>query len=192
MLVSIILILAPYILTVFIYFNYDKIHDEKFNHIWGTFFEEFSIDRGTCGWYYVLFFGRRLVIAAGLILMRKRPLVQILSAELACFGVLAYMLFSMPFRTKLMNYVQIVNEMCILSAYWLCGLFYFEVGWNEAMHGWLILGCMYTSYLLHFGVLMYNLGKFIVRTVQRIRQIVTFRNFMRHFFRRRTNSTRVH
>lgn len=117
--------------------------------------------------------------------------MQTLTADISCLVVLIYVIVYRPFTSKVMNGVQIVNEMCILSAYCLCGLFYFEVKLNEQLHGWLILGCLYSSYILHFGVLLYNIVTFIVRTLKNYTQRTRFNRFFKNFFGRNANQSEV-
>ena len=84
----------------------------------------------------------------------------------------------------MINFVQIVNEMCIVTAYCLCGVFYFQVIFSEDLHGWLVLGCLYASYMLHCGVILYNIVTFIARKINERIQVASAKRFERDFFRR--------
>jgi hypothetical protein len=177
---------------LFTYKNYNKVHsDQEFGLKWGTFYEEFR--QGGCGCiaYYIVFFWRRLVISISLITLKDLPLIQIITADISCLVVLIYVIAYRPFSSKVMNAVQIVNELCILSAYCLCGVFYFQVIWNEELHGWLVLGCLYSSYILHFGVLLCNIVTFIVRKLKNYALRRSFNRFVKSLFGRNGNKYEI-
>jgi hypothetical protein len=178
--------------VLFTYRNYNKVHiEEEFNLKWGTFYEEFH--QGGWGYiaYYIVFFLRRLVISVSFIALKDVPLVQTLTADIACLFALIYVIVYRPFTSKVINGVQIVNEMCIFSAYCLCGLFYFKVNFDEELHGWLVLGCLYSSYILHFGVLLVNITTFIFLTLRNYARRTKFDHFVRNFFGRNRQQSEV-
>ena len=158
-LLSILLVLTPYILLVFIHFNFCFIQQAEFIQLWGTFFEEFHIlYKRADALYYVLFFIRRLVIAVAVILFRNSPLIQGILCLASCLSMLIYVSIFRPYNTRLMNVVQILNELSISVAYGLSGMFYFDTGLDVKIHSWSIESCVYFSYFLHVLVILHNLG----------------------------------
>jgi hypothetical protein len=52
-----------------------------------------------------------------------------------------------------MNFIQIANETGISVAYLFSGLFYFEPRIHMLTHTWIVLSCVYFSYILHLSVI---------------------------------------
>jgi hypothetical protein len=167
-----ILIITPYLLLIFIFFNFRFIQQEEFLKTWGTFFEEFRIlNSKVHRVYYVLFFMRRLFIAVALIAFREFPLVQGIICVTSCLSILIYIAMFRPYKAKIMNYIQIINELSILAAYMLSSMFYFETGLDMMTHSWAILSCVYLSYIIHLVVLTQTLAKLVINILNKYKII---------------------
>lgn len=166
-----ILVLTPFLLILFTFRNYRQVNtDEEFKKKWGTLYEEFRNGGWGCMGYYIVFFWRRLILSVCFIILKDTPLIQNLIVEVVCLLVLVYLIIYRPYISNLMNSVQIANEACILCAYCFCGLFYYDLGLSEVFHGWMILGCVYLSYIIHIVVVLKDIIPAIIKIITKFWQ----------------------
>jgi hypothetical protein len=94
--------------------------------------------------------------------------IQIIISQVSCWLVMIYR----PFKSKVMNGVQIINEICITTAYAMSSLFVIDSGLSINIHVWLVQSCVYASYIFHMGLIGFNLVKFILKWILEKRRAV--------------------
>jgi hypothetical protein len=182
LLLAIILILTPFMLIFFIFKNYGKLYNnDEFKQKWGVLYEEFRNGGWGCMGYYAVFFLRRLVISVSFIILKDTPIIQLFVLDAACLLVLVYVSIYRPFKSKLINFAQIANEASILCSYCFCGLFYYDQNFSVEVHGWIILGCVYSSYILHLVVVLNSIIPAIIRIIVKIWHQRVSNRFDRNF-----------
>jgi hypothetical protein len=83
--------------------------------------------------------------------------------------VLIHLIISRPYKSRAQNFIQIFNETIIFTGYLFVGLFVEDVGIDRALHVWIVVSCVYLSYLLHVTVILMKLIRVIVNKINSYR-----------------------
>jgi hypothetical protein len=148
----------PSFLFIFTYLNFEKLINSDYLAVWGSFYEEFNSGSKLSFYFYSLFFIRRLLLAVSFHLLYNNPDYQILIIVTSCWITTIYIIFIRPYKLKSINYFQILNEINISLGYSFTGLLFFDELIDSLTMSWIVLGCMYLSYIIH---LMQTLSAFI-------------------------------
>lgn len=108
-------------------FTLEQPNESIFSLAYETLYEEFKNDGGFISTiYYPLFLLRRLFYSATQIFLVEYPSAQaclnVFFALLMCLFVIIYR----PYKEKLVNFVQISGEVCILAVFFISSLFIFS------------------------------------------------------------------
>jgi hypothetical protein len=162
--------LIPYIIISRLYIYRGLLKDEEIEHAWGALYLQFDVSRNIIpAINLALLFIRRVIIAASFIILNSSPIIQIILIQISCWIIVIFTVIYRPFKTKLVNLLQLINEICIASGYGLSGMFYFETSFSVNTHMMLILCCLSVSYVLHIGNILLSLVKFIYQKISNSR-----------------------
>lgn len=144
--------------------------DEELFIRWGVLFSDFNTSK-LAVIYYVTFLIRRFILAASFIFLRDYPLVQVLVSGLSCAMViynqiLVYVAKVRPYKNRLHNITNILNESAITLGYLLYVLFLVDWGIDEEVTTWMIIGCIGGTYLVHNLLITYNVLLMLIRKIK--------------------------
>jgi hypothetical protein len=157
-------VLAPVFLASFLKGNKDNIKDEEFINAYAFLVRDFK-EKVHCIYFHVIFLIRRLILVASVHLLHNLPLAQVIICSLVCWTVIfmqvsIHILVTRPFKDMIHNVILIFIELSISICYTNAGILLNPDVDQEALM-WIILGCMYSSYLLHSILGYYKIIKVI-------------------------------
>lgn len=175
---QIISILAPIFLASFLLGKKDQFNYEEFVEKYGILVKDY---KGSlfCLYFHVIFLVRRLCIVFSVYLLKNWPAAQVSLICVSCWIVISIQVFihnlvARPFKDRVFNIIFILIELAVSACYTaLCFLLRSDV--NVEILMWIILGCMYFSYLLHSILGYYKIIKIIYQALRsyRNREVTT-------------------
>jgi hypothetical protein len=108
-------LVLPPLVVIFLACNSRNLHQEQFQKSYGEFYSGYRSDIWSTKWFLSFFFLRRLVFAVSTIYLKDQPTIQIqLYTLLSLLNVIAIAFFK-PFEGQRVNYLEIFNELTILT-----------------------------------------------------------------------------
>lgn len=161
--------LFPKFITKLLLFDITTYDDEQVIKRWGVLYAEFNT-RKLAIMYYLAFFLRRLLLATSFILLKENPVAQIFTCSLSCMMViytqfLIYLIIVRPYKDRIQNILNILNEFAVTLGYSLYILFIMDVGIDHKIAGWMIIGCIGGTYLIQNFYIIYTLIAKIVTII---------------------------
>ena len=115
------LLLTTFLPTYVIWFifrwgTFVKFKKARISKKFGAIFSGLNTASVTCLWYIPLFVIRRLLFVCSILYLDKHPQFQVMTMVFGSSLVLMWLGMKMPFESKLLNYLEIFNEICILCS----------------------------------------------------------------------------
>jgi len=122
-------------------------------------------------YYYPFFMIRRIFYAVVLITLINYPLIQIGIITLFIIGpMIFYLAYCMPFKQKVTNYLNIYNEITLLSCYFGILIIHFaEFSTNSSMIcGWILISFVLISLLLSWIIMLPKTLKELLQSIKEL------------------------
>ncbi len=156
----------PGFLFIFTYLNFEKLINSDYLAVWGSFYEEFNSESKLSYYFYSLFFIKRFLLGVSLHFLYNNPVYQIIIILTSNWINTLYLIFLRPYKLKSINYFQILNEINISLGYSFTRLLFFDELIDSLTVSWIVLGCMYISYIIHLMQTLFNMVKLFSNSVQ--------------------------
>ena len=150
------------------YYDLCNLNQNEHLAIWGTFYEDFTNNSIYTSSYYFLFFVRRFLLSLSFHFLYNYPAIQVIIVILSCWITSIYLIIFRPYKSRLNNIFQIVNESYISLGYTFTGLLYFKHIIDSKIISWIVLSFIYLSYLMHLIISLTTLLRIILKWIRSI------------------------
>jgi hypothetical protein len=80
--------------------------------------------------------------------------------------ILVYVAVVRPYKNRVHNITNIVNESAITLGYLFYVLFLVDIGIDEEVTTWMIIGCIGGTYLVHNLLITYNVMVMVIKKIK--------------------------
>ena len=103
----------PIFTLAFLYYHRKKLRDENFKVRFDSLYDHVVVEKDYALLLSTFFVGRRLLYAVTLNYLSRYVYLQILLSSLGSLSVLSFYVKVKPMETKLLNFLEIMNEMTV-------------------------------------------------------------------------------
>lgn len=130
--------LLPFVSFFYIYRHKHNLNDPTFNRKYQSLYENVDITKKTALAYNSINMLRKLLLAVMYVFLSEVITVQLLIGILSTLSMIIYLIQIEPFKDKRENWIQVFNEICIMSVLYVMYCFselnlhpstFFNLGW---------------------------------------------------------------
>ena len=103
-------VLSPFLISLFYCCNFHRLRDAEFIKKWGSTYEGLDVSRRISLVYPIIFVVKRMTFCFVVLFLTKWPTFQLFATLLMQLLVTCYLLHFRPFETRLLNNLEIFNE----------------------------------------------------------------------------------
>eukprot|EP00347_Sterkiella_histriomuscorum_P013348 403365056 len=143
-----------------------KFYKTRYN----SYYSELELSRLRNVLYYPIFLTHRSIIAYMLIFFHDNFYAQLIIFFCSQLSMLLYLIITRPFKHKITNIIEILNETCVLISipFLFCFYFYQDDGTKLIIFGWIFVGILVVNVAINvFNAFYQSVVKKIIKLIQK-------------------------
>ncbi|CDW71724.1 cadg domain containing protein [Stylonychia lemnae] len=106
----------PFMIMGLLIPKYKNLQEMKVQNSYGALYADIRTNAKSPLFFNVIYMGRRIIFAGVAIIGQDYPFFQIQALIFHCIFVIIYLVSTKPFQKPLNNFLEIINEICIIGA----------------------------------------------------------------------------
>ncbi|CDW81605.1 UNKNOWN [Stylonychia lemnae] len=162
----------PFLIMVLLIPNQNQLQDKKYSDTYGALYADIRTNSKLPLFFNVIYVGRRIIFAGVAIIGQNHPFFQIQALIFHCLFIIMFLIIVKPFQKSLNNYLEILNEICILGAsYHLLVLTDYTPDDDiQYMAGWSLIGITVFNMLINIFVMVTLSLAGLIMTIKELKE----------------------